>query len=30
VINVTDIGNDPQFSNKIRNGMVSVLMGMVF
>jgi len=30
VISVTDIGNDPQFPEDIRNGMVSVFMGVVF
>jgi len=30
VISVTDIGSDPQFSDDIRNGMVSVFMGVVF
>jgi hypothetical protein len=29
-ISIMDIGNDPQFPREIRNGMVSVLMGVVF
>jgi hypothetical protein len=29
-ISIMDIGNDPQFPQEIRNGMLSVLLGMVF
>ena len=30
VLSITDIGNDPQFPEDIRNGMVSVFIGAVF
>lgn len=30
VLSVTDIGNDPEFERDVRNGAVSVMMGIVF